>query len=399
MPESDERDLTELMIRMLRAVSTSSLFGYGYPEVFEDFTVAEEICRRLTDRPEIMPAQVGIWSYLLVRGSVDDASQRARAPDRRARRACRRSGSRPRSSRAWVTARSTRAGSTRRYRWLVEAWEGYRARSLDAATSARSGRSPTTPCRSPRSPWPASPRSKAERARAWPGSGGPSPRRSSSTSRRGPFSAAFVIDLSGLDPDDDGRPRGRRASSGGARWRSGSATASTTSSCSAGSTCWCPTRTDRPHVEELEMYGQGMEPWATGRSARRTSASSPRTTTTSATPTQALKHPRRRHGAGPGPRGSWSINPTSCASAPRSPPAARPRPDGRGRGGPRRRRRDRLSSQGSVVFALRAANDLARLPDDDRPADWTDRIRSVIDRFPPNSSSPELGAALELLGV
>ena len=28
------------------------------------------------------------------------------------------------------------------------------------------------------------------------------------------------------------------------------------------------------------------------------------------------------------------------------------------------------------------------------PTDWADRVRSVIDRFPPNSSSPELGAAL-----
>ena len=74
MPEGDERDLTELMIRMQRTISTSSLFGYGYPDVFEDFTIAEEICRRLTDRPEIMPAQVGIWSYLLVRGSVDAAN-------------------------------------------------------------------------------------------------------------------------------------------------------------------------------------------------------------------------------------------------------------------------------------------------------------------------------------
>ncbi len=74
VPEGDERDLTELMIRAQRTISTSSLYGYGYPEVFEDFTVAEEICRKLTNRPEIMPVQVGIWSYLLVRGSVDAAS-------------------------------------------------------------------------------------------------------------------------------------------------------------------------------------------------------------------------------------------------------------------------------------------------------------------------------------
>ena len=40
MPEGDERDLTELMIRTQRTVSTSSLFGYGHPEVFEDFSIA-----------------------------------------------------------------------------------------------------------------------------------------------------------------------------------------------------------------------------------------------------------------------------------------------------------------------------------------------------------------------
>ena len=86
MPEGDERDLTELMIRTQRTVSTSSLYGYGYPDVFEDFTVAEEICRKLTNRPEIMPAQVGIWSYLLVRGSVDAASVVLEPLSRRPRR-------------------------------------------------------------------------------------------------------------------------------------------------------------------------------------------------------------------------------------------------------------------------------------------------------------------------
>ena len=53
-------------------------------------------------------------------------------------------------------------------------------------------------------------------------------------------------------------------------------------------------------------------------------------------------------------------------------------------------------AQGSLVLALRAANDLARLPHD-RPPDWGDRIRAVLDRFPPNSTSPEYGQALDLL--
>jgi len=53
-------------------------------------------------------------------------------------------------------------------------------------------------------------------------------------------------------------------------------------------------------------------------------------------------------------------------------------------------------AQGSLVLALRAANDLARLPHD-RPLDWGDRVRSVLDRFPPNSSSPEFAQALDLI--
>ena len=55
-------------------------------------------------------------------------------------------------------------------------------------------------------------------------------------------------------------------------------------------------------------------------------------------------------------------------------------------------------AQGSLVLALRAANDLARLPHD-RPQDWGDRVRSVLDRFPPNSSSPEFAQALDLIEV
>ncbi len=55
-------------------------------------------------------------------------------------------------------------------------------------------------------------------------------------------------------------------------------------------------------------------------------------------------------------------------------------------------------SQGSLLLALRAANDLARLPHD-RPPDWSARISAVLERFPPNSSSPELADALDLLGT
>jgi len=51
-----------------------------------------------------------------------------------------------------------------------------------------------------------------------------------------------------------------------------------------------------------------------------------------------------------------------------------------------------------VVHALREASDQARLARHDHPADWPDRMRSVLDPVPPNCSSPELAEALDLLG-
>ena len=134
LPDDDERDLTELMVRMLRTISVSSLFGYGYPDVFEDFQLADRICRRLTDRSEIMPAQVGIWSYLLVRGEVDAAATVLEpltslldAPET-----------------AWFTPEiKSCLGYSAFYqgrleearRWLEEAWAGYLARPTDASAS------------------------------------------------------------------------------------------------------------------------------------------------------------------------------------------------------------------------------------------------------------------------
>ena len=55
-------------------------------------------------------------------------------------------------------------------------------------------------------------------------------------------------------------------------------------------------------------------------------------------------------------------------------------------------------TQGSLVLALRAANDLARLPDDVRRPDWREVLLSVVDRYPPGSTSAELAEARAILG-
>jgi len=55
-------------------------------------------------------------------------------------------------------------------------------------------------------------------------------------------------------------------------------------------------------------------------------------------------------------------------------------------------------AQDSFVFALRAANDLARLSAADRPDDWRQVLESALHRFPDDSASPERRDALGLLG-
>jgi class 3 adenylate cyclase len=73
LPESDERDLAELNVRMLRSLSVSSLFGYGYEDVLEDFQHSDRICGRHRDRLEMVPARLGIWGYMLARGELGAA--------------------------------------------------------------------------------------------------------------------------------------------------------------------------------------------------------------------------------------------------------------------------------------------------------------------------------------
>ena len=206
VPEGDERDLSELMIRAQRTISTSSLYGYGYPEVFEDYTVAEEICRKLSDRPEIMPVQVGIWSYLLVRGSVDAASTVLEplthvlddpatawfAPEIKS---CMGYG-------AFYQGKLEEA-----HRWLIEAWEGYGARSAEAASS------PFWPL--PHDAVPvtavalacvAGLRGSTEESALWE-------RRALATAQEldfpsGPFERGVRLGVPRLDPDDHGQPGG-----------------------------------------------------------------------------------------------------------------------------------------------------------------------------------------------
>jgi class 3 adenylate cyclase len=393
VPEGDERDLTELMIRMQRTISTSSQFGYGYPDVFEDFRIAEEICRKLTNRPEIMPAQVGIWSYLLVRGSVgaanvvlepltnvlDDPATAWFAPEIKS---CMGYG-------AFYEGRLDEA-----HRWLVEAWEGYRTRSIEAASS------PFWPL--PHDAVPitavalacvAALRGSTEESAMWE-------RRAIASAEEldfpsGPFSAAFVsVYLAWIrmitGNREEARAFGRRTMEIAERCRFDYFQL-------LGTQYVLLPEPDRPcEVAELEQYGLGMD--LVGHGAFR--------------PTHLGIIAQNHHFLGdpdPAIRKVEEAMERTATSGElvHQPDLLRLRAEIITAAYPDRTDeavKDLVAAveiglaQGSLVLALRAPTDLARLPHD-RPPDWSDRICTVLERFPPNSSSPELADALELLGV
>ncbi|MGZ6976562.1 MAG: AAA family ATPase [Acidimicrobiia bacterium] len=133
-PQSGERELAELSARMLRTVSVSSLYGYGFPDVLADFERADEICRRHNDRPEVLPARIGIWSYMLVRGDLgaagevlDALSRTVDSPDAAW------FATEIRTAIGWHDFYRGDLGSARK--WLEQAWAGYEERPEDAMVS------------------------------------------------------------------------------------------------------------------------------------------------------------------------------------------------------------------------------------------------------------------------
>jgi tetratricopeptide (TPR) repeat protein len=73
LPESEERDLSELTDRMLRALSLSSMQGYAAEGVQEDHRHAEVLAARLGSRPEVLPSLIAIWAFWFASGELGTA--------------------------------------------------------------------------------------------------------------------------------------------------------------------------------------------------------------------------------------------------------------------------------------------------------------------------------------
>ena len=379
---------------MQRTVSTTSLFGYGYPEVFEDFTVAEEICRRRSNRPEIMPAQVGIWSYLLVRGTVGAATTvlepLTAVVDE--------------PTTAWFAPEiKSCMGYSAFYQGdleyahscLREAWDGYAARSEEGVTS------PFWPL--PHDPVPITAVALACVAalRGHTGESAQWEERALATAEKlgfpsGPFSSAFVtVYLAWIrmvtGDLDEAREFGRRTLEIADRCRFDYFRL-------LGSQYLLVPEPDRPCDEtELALWGEGME--LLGHAAFR--------------PVYLGNVARNHHYLGEAEKALSVLEDAmeqsrTSGELVHQPDLLRLRAEITAQARPQRMDEvvtDLVSAvdigvdQGSVVLALRAANDLARLPEALRPADWVDRIHSVLDRFPPASTSPEVTVARTLIGI
>lgn len=73
-PADPQRHHAELTVRLVRALSYSSVQGYAAPDVVEDFSEAEKLTELIGPAPEIMPAMIAIWSYRLVHGETRAAA-------------------------------------------------------------------------------------------------------------------------------------------------------------------------------------------------------------------------------------------------------------------------------------------------------------------------------------
>ena len=391
-PEGDERDLTELMVRMLRTVSVSSLFGYGYPGVYEDFRLADGICQRLNDRSEIMPARVGIWSYHLVRGDVEAAggvleplTTLLDAPET-----------------AWFAPEvKSCLGYTCFYRgdldgarrWLEEAWTGYLARPTDASAS------PFWPL--PHDPVPVTAvalacvdglQGRTLESVQWEG------RAAAAVDRLGfpfgPFSSAFISTYLAWLRMITGDAAGARAF--------GQRTLDIAAQCRfdyfsviGQQYVLVPDPDVLADLDALERCAVGMDQVGHGAFRPAFLGIVARHHSYAGSPDRALAAVEEALD-GVARSGEWVHQPdllrlraeiTACAHPERMESAVADLIEAIIVG----------SAQGSLVLALRAANDLARLPSAVRPDHWDETLRSVLVQFPDGSASPELADARDLL--
>jgi hypothetical protein len=74
LPAGVERDMTEIGLRLLRVLCASSLKGYGAEEVGEDTLAVEELGRAIPASPLTVTALIVVWSFVFTKGELPRAA-------------------------------------------------------------------------------------------------------------------------------------------------------------------------------------------------------------------------------------------------------------------------------------------------------------------------------------
>ena len=84
LPNSPERVQQELRLQLALGPALIAVKGWAAPEVERVFTHARELCERLGDPPELLPALVGLWAGYYLQGELLKAGELAEQLLRRA---------------------------------------------------------------------------------------------------------------------------------------------------------------------------------------------------------------------------------------------------------------------------------------------------------------------------
>jgi class 3 adenylate cyclase/predicted ATPase len=85
VPAGPERDSLELQLRVLRAIPLMMTGGWASPQVIETYQRAQELCDAIDPGAEFFPTLVGVFTFLLVSGRLEEAYRMALANDEIAR--------------------------------------------------------------------------------------------------------------------------------------------------------------------------------------------------------------------------------------------------------------------------------------------------------------------------
>ena len=77
LPDSPERIQRELRLQLAIGPALSAVKGWAAPEVERAYTRARELCERVGNPPELLPALVGLWGMHWVRGELRRADELA----------------------------------------------------------------------------------------------------------------------------------------------------------------------------------------------------------------------------------------------------------------------------------------------------------------------------------